>query len=44
MVIGSDSARGPSQLRVLDVSTGTVTLLAEADGSGMLEVIEFFRG
>jgi dipeptidyl aminopeptidase/acylaminoacyl peptidase len=32
---------GESQLRVLDVATGTVTLLAEADGSDMLEVIDF---
>jgi DNA-binding SARP family transcriptional activator len=30
-----------SQLRVLDVATGAVTLLAEADGSDMLEVIDF---
>jgi Tol biopolymer transport system component len=29
------------QLRVLDVATGTVTLLAEADGSDDLEVIDF---
>jgi Tol biopolymer transport system component len=32
---------GKSQLRVLDVATGTVTLLAEAEGSDMLEVIDF---
>lgn len=30
-----------NQLRVLDVATGTVTLLAEADGSEDLEVIDF---
>ena len=36
------SGRGvPNQLRVLDVATGSVTLLAEADGSDMLEVIDF---
>ena len=29
------------QLRVLDVATGAVTLLAEADGSEDLEVIDF---
>jgi Tol biopolymer transport system component len=32
---------GAVTLRVLDVATGTVTLLAEADGSDMLEVIDF---
>jgi Tol biopolymer transport system component len=32
---------GVNQLRVLDVATGAVTLLAEADGSDMLEVIDF---
>jgi Tol biopolymer transport system component len=31
----------PNQLRVLDLATGTVTLLAEADGSDQLEVIDF---
>jgi Tol biopolymer transport system component len=31
----------PNQLRVLDLATGTVTLLAEADGSDHLEVIDF---
>jgi dipeptidyl aminopeptidase/acylaminoacyl peptidase len=36
------SGRGlPNQLRVVDLSTGTVTLLAEADGSDMLQVIDF---
>jgi Tol biopolymer transport system component len=30
-----------NQLRVLDVATGTVTLLAEVDGSDILEVIDF---
>jgi Tol biopolymer transport system component len=32
---------GESQLRLLDVATGAVTLLAEADGSDMLEAIDF---
>src|SRR5215210_2571281 len=32
---------GGVQFRVLDVATGTVTLLAEAGGSGQLEVIDF---
>ena len=32
---------GVNQLRVLDVATGTVTLLAEAGGSDQLEVIDF---
>ena len=32
---------GGVQLRVLDVATGTVTLLAEAGGSDQLEVIDF---
>jgi len=32
---------GERQLRVLDVATGTVTLLAEAGGSHQLEVIDF---
>jgi DNA-binding SARP family transcriptional activator len=36
-----ESGRGVHQLRLLDVATGTVTLLAEADGSDMLEVIDF---
>jgi Tol biopolymer transport system component len=31
----------PNQLRVLDLVTGTVTLLAAADGSDQLEVIDF---
>jgi Tol biopolymer transport system component len=36
------SGRGVlNQLRVLDLATGTVTLLAEADGSDMFEVIDF---
>jgi Tol biopolymer transport system component len=33
-----------NQLRVLNLATGTGTLLAEADGSDMLEVIDFSRG
>jgi dipeptidyl aminopeptidase/acylaminoacyl peptidase len=37
----SDTGRGPWQLWVLDLSTGTVSVLAEADGSDMLEVIDF---
>ena len=32
---------GGAKLRVLDVATGTVTLLAEAGGSDQLEVIDF---
>jgi Tol biopolymer transport system component len=32
---------GVNELRVLDVATGTVTLLAEAGGSEQLEVIDF---
>ena len=31
----------PNELRVLEVATGTVTLLADADGSDSLEVIDF---
>jgi Tol biopolymer transport system component len=31
----------PHQLRVLDLATGTVTLLAKADGSDALDVIDF---
>ena len=31
----------PNQLRLLDVATGTVKLLAEAEASDMLEVIDF---
>ncbi len=30
-----------TKLRVVDVATGTVTLLAETDGSDMLSVIDF---
>jgi Tol biopolymer transport system component len=38
----SQSGRGrPWQLRVLDVATGRVTLLAEADGLDEVEVIDF---
>jgi len=38
----SRSGRGlPDQIRVLDLATREVTLLAEADGSDMLEVIDF---
>jgi Tol biopolymer transport system component len=37
-----ESGRGAlSQIRVLDVATGTVTLVAEADGSDMFQVIDF---
>jgi Tol biopolymer transport system component len=36
------SGRGvPTQLQLLDLSTGTVTLLAEADGSDILTVVDF---
>ncbi|HZA26976.1 MAG TPA: hypothetical protein VE915_04915 [Actinomycetota bacterium] len=31
----------PNQLRVLDLATGTVTLVAEAEASDMLQVIDF---
>jgi Tol biopolymer transport system component len=37
----SNRVSGGSQLRVLDLATGTVTLLAEADGSDQLAVIDF---
>ena len=34
-------SRGESQLRMLDVATGTVTVLVEEDGSDQLEVVDF---